>query len=52
MHAHGVIEDFRTLLQELVRRFGRRFGLLAADRTPCGEPLASSNARPLRDRRA
>jgi DNA-binding MarR family transcriptional regulator len=38
-----VTEDFRPLLQELFRRFG----LLAADRTPCGKPLASSDAHTL-----
>ncbi len=36
-------EDFRELLQELIRRFG----LLAADRTPCGKPLAPSDAHAL-----
>ena len=36
-------EDFRALMQELIRRFG----LLAADRTPCGKPLASSDAHAL-----
>lgn len=39
----GVTEDFRTLMQQLIRRFG----LLAADRTPCGKPLASSDAHAL-----
>jgi DNA-binding MarR family transcriptional regulator len=39
----GVIEDFRALLQDFIRRFG----LLAADRTPCGKPLASSDAHAL-----
>jgi DNA-binding MarR family transcriptional regulator len=38
-----VTEDFRALLQEFIRRFG----LLAADRTPCGKPLASSDAHAL-----
>ena len=38
-----MIEDFRALLQEFIRRFG----LLAADRTPCGKPLASSDAHAL-----
>ena len=36
-------DDFRMLLQEFIRRFG----LLAADRTPCGKPLASSDAHAL-----
>jgi DNA-binding MarR family transcriptional regulator len=36
-------EDFRALMQQLIRRFG----LLAADRTPCGKPLASSDAHAL-----
>lgn len=36
-------EDFRALLQEFIRQFG----LLAADRTPCGKPLASSDAHAL-----
>jgi DNA-binding MarR family transcriptional regulator len=40
---HGVTEDFRMLLQEFIRQFG----LLAADRTPCGKPLASSDAHAL-----
>jgi DNA-binding MarR family transcriptional regulator len=39
----AVTEDFRALLQEFIRRFG----LLAADRTPCGKPLASSDAHAL-----
>lgn len=43
MYKHGVVEDFRMLLQEFIRRFG----LLAADRTPCGKPLASSDAHTL-----
>jgi DNA-binding MarR family transcriptional regulator len=38
-----VTEDFRALLQEFIRRFG----LLAADHTPCGKPLASSDAHAL-----
>lgn len=38
-----VTEDFRALLQEFIRQFG----LLAADRTPCGKPLASSDAHAL-----
>jgi len=38
-----VTEDFRALMQEFVRRFG----LLAADRTPCGKPFASSDAHAL-----
>jgi DNA-binding MarR family transcriptional regulator len=38
-----VTDEFRTLIQEFVRRFG----LLAADRTPCGKPLASSDAHAL-----
>lgn len=42
-YERGVIEDFRMLLQEFIRRFG----LLAADRTPCGKPLASSDAHAL-----
>ena len=42
-HQHVVTEDFRTLMQDFIRRFG----LLAADRTPCGKPLASSDAHAL-----
>ena len=38
-----VTEDFRALMQELIRRFG----LLSAERTPCGKPLASSDAHAL-----
>lgn len=38
-----VTDEFRGLMQEFIRRFG----LLAADRTPCGKPLASSDAHAL-----
>jgi DNA-binding MarR family transcriptional regulator len=38
-----VTDEFRALIQEFVRRFG----LLAAERTPCGKPLASSDAHAL-----
>jgi DNA-binding MarR family transcriptional regulator len=38
-----VSKEFRALLQDFIRRFG----LLAADRTPCGKPLASSDAHAL-----
>jgi DNA-binding MarR family transcriptional regulator len=38
-----VAEDFRAVMQEFIRRFG----LLSADRTPCGKPLASSDAHAL-----
>jgi DNA-binding MarR family transcriptional regulator len=38
-----VTEDFRALMQELIRRFG----LLASDQTPCGKPLAPSDAHAL-----
>jgi DNA-binding MarR family transcriptional regulator len=38
-----VTDEFRALMQEFVRRFG----LLSADRTPCGKPLASSDAHAL-----
>jgi DNA-binding MarR family transcriptional regulator len=38
-----VTNEFRALMQEFVRRFG----LLSADRTPCGKPLASSDAHAL-----
>ena len=38
-----VTDEFRELMQELIRRFG----LLAADQTPCGKPLASSDAHAL-----
>jgi DNA-binding MarR family transcriptional regulator len=38
-----VSDEFRELMQALIRRFG----LLAADRTPCGKPLASSDAHAL-----
>lgn len=43
VHHREVVEDFRVVLQEFIRRFG----LLAADRTPCGKPLASSDAHAL-----
>lgn len=36
-------EEFRALVQEFVRRFG----LLSTDQTPCGKPLASSDAHAL-----
>ncbi|MEO8704901.1 MAG: MarR family winged helix-turn-helix transcriptional regulator [Kofleriaceae bacterium] len=36
-------DEFRTLVQEFVRRFG----LLSADTTPCGKPFASSDAHAL-----
>jgi DNA-binding MarR family transcriptional regulator len=39
----AVTDEFRELMQEFIRRFG----LLAADRTPCGKPLASSDAHAL-----
>lgn len=39
----GVTDDFRELMQTFIRRFG----LLAGDRTPCGKPLASSDAHAL-----
>jgi DNA-binding MarR family transcriptional regulator len=43
-YTSGVVTDeFRALMQEFVRRFG----LLSADRTPCGKPLASSDAHAL-----
>ena len=38
-----VTDEFRALMQEFVRQFG----LLSADRTPCGKPLASSDAHAL-----
>lgn len=38
-----VTNEFRALMQEFVRRFG----LLSSDRTPCGKPLASSDAHAL-----
>ncbi len=34
-------------LRRLIQDFVRGFGLLAADRTPCGKPLASSDAHAL-----
>lgn len=34
-------------LRGLLQHFIRRFGLLAADRTPCGKPMASSDAHAL-----
>ena len=34
-------------LRELVQGFVRRFGLLAGERTPCGQPLAVSHAHAL-----
>ncbi len=34
-------------LRALVQRFIRRFGLLAADSTPCGHPLPTSHAHAL-----
>src|ERR1051325_8950294 len=40
MYESTLTEDFRMQLQAFIRRFG----LLAADRTPCGKPLASSDA--------
>ena len=39
----AVTDEFRELMQEFIRRFG----LLGADRTPCGKPLASSDAHAL-----
>lgn len=36
-------DEFRALLQDFIRRFG----LLNADQTPCGKPLASSDAHAL-----
>jgi DNA-binding MarR family transcriptional regulator len=42
-HSPTVIEDFRGLLQEFIRRFG----LLDGDRTPCGMPLPASDAHAL-----
>jgi DNA-binding MarR family transcriptional regulator len=39
----AVTDEFRGLMQEFIRRFG----LLSADRTPCGKPLASSDAHAL-----
>jgi DNA-binding MarR family transcriptional regulator len=39
----AVTDEFRELMQQFIRRFG----LLAADRTPCGKPLASSDAHAL-----
>jgi DNA-binding MarR family transcriptional regulator len=38
-----MVEDFRGLLQEFIRRFG----LLAGDQTPCGKPLPVSDAHAL-----
>jgi DNA-binding MarR family transcriptional regulator len=38
-----VTDEFRALMQVFVRQFG----LLSADRTPCGKPLASSDAHAL-----
>jgi DNA-binding MarR family transcriptional regulator len=38
-----VADDFRALVQTFIRQFG----LLAADRTPCGRPLATSDAHAL-----
>lgn len=38
-----VTDEFRALMQEFVRRFG----LLSGDRTPCGKPLAPSDAHAL-----
>ena len=38
-----VTDEFRGLMQQFIRRFG----LLSADRTPCGKPLASSDAHAL-----
>jgi DNA-binding MarR family transcriptional regulator len=38
-----MVEDFRGLLQEFIRRFG----LLAGDQTPCGKPLPASDAHAL-----
>lgn len=36
-----------TALRSLVQRFVRAFGLLSADQTPCGKPLAVSHAHAL-----
>jgi DNA-binding MarR family transcriptional regulator len=38
-----VVDDFRALLQAFVRQFG----LLSSDRTPCGKPVAPSDAHAL-----
>jgi DNA-binding MarR family transcriptional regulator len=38
-----VADEFRTLLQGFIRRFG----LLAGDQTPCGKPLPPSDAHAL-----
>jgi DNA-binding MarR family transcriptional regulator len=38
-----VSDELRGLLQQFIRQFG----LLAADRTPCGKPMASSDAHAL-----
>jgi DNA-binding MarR family transcriptional regulator len=38
-----VTDEFRELMQQFIRRFG----LLVADRTPCGKPLSSSDAHAL-----
>lgn len=38
-----MLEDFRGLLQEFIRRFG----LLAAEQTPCGAPMPASDAHAL-----
>jgi DNA-binding MarR family transcriptional regulator len=42
----GPREDGEAL-RALVQGFVRRFGILAGDRTPCGEPLPVSNAHAL-----
>lgn len=38
-----MVDDFRALLQAFVRQFG----LLSSDRTPCGKPVAPSDAHAL-----
>ncbi|MCE9579084.1 MAG: MarR family transcriptional regulator [Deltaproteobacteria bacterium] len=38
-----MVDDFRALLQEFIRRFG----LLADHRTPCGKPMPTSDAHAL-----
>ena len=43
MVASRMGDDFRALLQAFIRRFG----LLSPDRTPCGKPLAPSDAHAL-----
>lgn len=43
VHSPAMVEAFRGLVQEFIRRFG----LLAGDQTPCGKPIPVSDAHAL-----